>query len=310
MRVIFFGSPAIAVPFLEKLLLTGHTVESVVTQPDRPSGRGKITKAPPVKQFAQKRAIPVFQPAKIRQAEEVTAEIKQINPDINIVVAYGQIIPASIIYLPRFKSINVHFSLLPKYRGAAPVQWAILNGEKKTGVTIFELNEKMDEGDILATEATDILESENAPQLEARLAQMGTTLLIDTLARIQDVRPIPQDHSQASYAPRLNKEQGRIDWTKDAQRVDRTVRALTPWPAAFTFFKGQRIIVHAGRIKADRGFSGLPGQVLEAKKAGVEVGCGHGGVYVIERLQQENKKVLDAAEFLRGTKINPADFLE
>jgi len=310
MRIIFFGSPAVAVPFLERLQEAGHIIEFVVTQPDRPSGRGKIPTSPPVKESALKRGIPVLQPAKIRQDENVAAEINKISPDINIVVAYGQIIPASIIYLPRFKSINVHFSLLPKYRGAAPVQWAILNGEKKTGVTIFELNEKMDEGDILTAEETDILERENALQLETRLAQTGSFLLLETLAGIQDIRPVPQDHAQASFAPRLKKEQGRIDWTKDALSLDRMVRAFTPWPAAFTFFKGQRIIIHAGRGSAESGPCGLPGQVLETKKDGIAVCCGHGSVYVAERLQQENKKALDAAEFLRGAKLNPGDFFE
>jgi methionyl-tRNA formyltransferase len=310
MRIIFFGSPEVAVPFLEKLLEAGHMVELVVTQPDRPSGRGKIRTAPAVKESALKRGIPVLQPAKIRQDENVAVAISRINPDINVVVAYGQIIPPSIIYLPRFKSINVHFSLLPKYRGAAPVQWAILNGEERTGVTVFELNEKMDEGDILAAEETDILERENALQLETRLAQIGSSLLLETLAGIQDIRPVPQDHAQASFAPRLKKEQGRIDWTNDALSVDRMVRAFTPWPAAFTFFRSQRMIIHSGRSRSGSGFCGLPGQVLETKKDGVAVCCGHGGVYVIERLQQENKKALEAAEFLRGARINPGDSFE
>ncbi len=310
MRIIFFGSPAAALPFLERLLEAGHKIEFVITQPDKPSGRGKAPTAPPIKVFALKRGIPVLQPAKIRQDEKVLETIKKSDPDINIVVAYGQIIPASIIYLPRFKSINVHFSLLPKYRGAAPVQWAILSGEKKTGVTIFELNEKMDEGDILASEETSILERENSWQLETRLAHIGATRLLNLLPGIQDIRPIPQDHAQASYAPRLKKEQGRMDWSKDALSVDRMVRALTPWPGAFTFLRGQRILIHAGRSLADSGLCGLPGQVLETKKDGIAVCCGHGGVFVIERLQQENKKALDSAEFLRGAKIKPGDFFE
>ena len=310
MKIIFFGSPAPALPTLEKLLEAGHKIELIITQPDKPSGRGKTQTAPPVKEFAQRRNLPVLQPVKIRQDENALAAIKKTNPDINVVVAYGQMIPASIIYLPRLRSLNVHFSLLPKYRGAAPVQWAILRGETKTGVTIFELTEKMDEGEIVATQETDILERENAAQLETRLAQIGATLLIKTLEGIEGIRHSPQDHSQASYAPRLKKEQGRIDWANDALAVDRMVRAFNPWPAAHTFFKSQRLIIHAGRRLADSGTGSHPGRVLDIKKEGIAVGCGSGSVYLAERLQRENKKAMEAAEFVRGIKIEPGDVFE
>jgi methionyl-tRNA formyltransferase len=310
MKIIFFGSPAPALPTLEKILEAGHKIELVITQPDKPAGRGKTQAAPPVKEFALKHSLPVLQPVKIRQDESVLETIKKINPDINVVVAYGQMIPASIIFLPRLRSLNVHFSLLPKYRGAAPVQWAILRGEKKTGVTIFELNEKMDEGEILTSQEIDVLERENAWQLETRLAQIGATLLIRTLEGIEGIRHSPQDHSQASYAPRLKKEQGRIDWTNDASAVERMVRAFNPWPAAYTFFKGQRLIIHAGRRLSDSGTGGHPGQVLAIKKEGIAIICGSGSVFLAERLQRENKKALEAAEFVRGIKIEPGDMFE
>jgi methionyl-tRNA formyltransferase len=310
MRIVFFGSPASALPSLEKLLEAGHRIELAITQPDKPSGRGKAFTCSPVKELALKQAIPVLQPIKIRQDESALKAIKKINPDINVVVAYGQIIPASIIYLPRFRSINVHFSLLPKYRGAAPVQWSILKGEEKTGVTIFELTEKMDEGDILSREEVEILPRENSWQLETRLAHIGATLLVETLEGIENIRRIPQDHSQASYAPRLKKEQGRIDWTKDALAIDRMVRAYTPWPGAFTFFKGQRMIIHAGQNLTDSGPGRLPGQVIEIRKEGIAVCCGNESVFLVERLQRENKKAMEAAVFLRGTKIESGNIFE
>jgi len=310
MRIIFFGSPASALPTLEKLLEAGHKIELVITQPDKPSGRGKAPASSPVKEFAVKQKIPVLQPVKIRQDESALETIKKINPDINVVVAYGQIIPASIIYLPRFRSLNVHFSLLPKYRGAAPVQWAILRGEEKTGVTIFELNEKMDEGDVLTKEEVAILLRENSWQLETRLAHIGAALVAKTLAGIENIRLSHQDHSQASYAPRLKKEQGRINWAMDALSVDRMVRAFAPWPGAFTFFKGRRMIIHAGQSATDSGLGRRAGQILEIRKEGIAVCCGNESVFLVERLQRENKKAMEAAVFLRGTKIKPGDFFE
>lgn len=307
MRIVFFGSPAAALPSFQRLLEVGHAVKLAVTQPDKPAGRGKALAPPPVKEFALTRGIPVFQPEKIRRDEKALELIRKINPDVNVVVAYGQIIPGSIIYLPRFKSINVHFSLLPRYRGAAPVVWAILNGETRTGVTIFELNEKMDEGDILAVEEVDILPGETAPGLEARLAHLGAGLLIKTLDQIDHLPHSAQNHSQASSAPRLRKEDGKIDWTKDALTVERKVRAFSGWPGAFTVFRGQRILLRAGK-KIDQAASGfVPGQVVEIKKEGLVVGCGQGSLFLVERLQRENKKEMEASAFLRGLRIEPGD---
>jgi methionyl-tRNA formyltransferase len=309
MKIVFFGSPAAALPSLENLLQAGHQIELVITQPDKPAGRGKTPTPPPVKEYAVGRGIPVLQPARIRQDETTPAAVRAIQPDINVVVAYGQIIPGPVIYLPRFRSVNVHFSLLPKYRGAAPVQWAVLNGERKTGVTIFELNQKMDEGDILAAAETDILPRETARELERRLALMGAEMLVQTLARIDRVEHRPQEHSQATYAPRLKRENGEIDWRQDSASIDRMVRAFSPWPGAFTFYRGQRILIHAGEALAGSPTCFKPGQISDIRPAGPVVCCGSGGEFLIQRLQRENKKEMGAADFLRGTRLQRGETL-
>ncbi len=309
MRTVFFGSPASALPSLNKLLEAGHSIELIITQPDKPSGRGKKLMSSAVKKVALELNIPFYQPLKIRKDPVALEKIKDIQPDVNIVVAYGQIIPSSIIYLPWHNSVNVHFSLLPKYRGASPVQWALLNGEEKTGITIFELNEKMDEGDILAQEEVEILPEENAAELEARLAQKGADLLIRTIAQIDKLAHRPQDHSQTTYAPKLRKEDGRIDWTKDAIQIERQVRAFAPWPAAFAFLQNKRIIFHKGRKKEGMAQPCSPGEILGVKKEGIEICCGKGSVYLIEILQPEGKKKMDAYSFCLGSRIKAGDIL-
>jgi methionyl-tRNA formyltransferase len=309
MRIVFFGSPRAALPSLERLIEGGHAIALVITQPDKPAGRGKEPSPPPVKKAALDRGIPVLQPEKIRKDQRVLEVLKSTAPDINVVVAYGQIIPAAITDLPRFKSINVHFSLLPRYRGAAPVQWAILNGEEKTGVTIFELNERMDEGDILSWREVDIRPREKANELEGRLSHIGADLLVRTLDQIGKLPHIPQEHARATLAPRLHKDQGRIDWTKDCISVDRMVRAFSPWPGAYTFFHGQRLIVHEGTPLPAPFPAQPPGRILEVRKEGPLAGCVGGGAYLITRLQRENRKEMAAGDFLRGTKMEVGDCL-
>ncbi len=309
MKIAFFGSPRAALVSLERLIEDGHEIALVITQPDRPAGRGKQPKPPPVKEAALGIGIPILQPEKIRKDPGILEALKTIAPDVNVVVAYGQIIPAEITDLPRFKSINVHFSLLPKYRGAAPVNWAILNGEKKTGVTIFELNERMDEGDILSRLETDIGPREKAHELEERLSRLGADLLVKTIGKIEQLPHIPQDHARATLAPRLRKDQGRIDWTNDSVVVDRMVRAFSLWPGAFTVFRGQRLTIHEG-IPLPTPTPGLqPGRIVEIHSEGPVVGCGGGGAYLIARLQLENRKEMSAADFLRGTKMDAGETL-
>lgn len=307
MKIVFFGSPAIALVSLKRIIKEGHRIELVISQPDKPTGRGKKLIPTPLKRFAQDLNIPVYQPVKIRKDQIALEKIKEINPDLNVVVAYGQIIPSSIIFLPKYNSINVHFSLLPKYRGASPIQWALLNGERKTGVTIFELNERMDEGDILAKEEVDIHPEEGASELEARLAQKGAELLVKTIAKIGKIKPQKQDHSQATYAPRIKKEDGRIKWEKNAIFIERLVKAYTPWPSAYTFLADRRIKILKGKKEAFKGQSSSPGEILEVKKKGIEVCCGDASVFLIENLQPENKKPMSAYSFSLGVKIRPGD---
>ncbi len=307
MKIVFFGSSDSAVYSLEKILEKKHHVELIVTQPDKPSGRGKKLTASPVKHFAQALNIPVYQPAKIRNDPAALKKFKGIDPDINVVVAYGQIIPASLIYLPKYNSINLHFSLLPKYRGASPVQWSILNGEKSTGVTIFELNEKMDSGDLLAQQELEILPGEYAYELEIRLAAIGAELLCKTIEHIDSIPHSKQDHSQATFAPMLKKEDGRIEWTKNAVEIDRKIKAFTPWPSAYAFLDQKRIKMTRGKAYSDKSHGFSPGEILGVDKTGIQVSCGQNSIYLIEELQPEGKKTMNAYAFSLGTDIKPGN---
>lgn len=307
MKIVFFGSPDSAVQSLKKILFEGHRVELIITQPDKPAGRGKKHAPSPVKRFAQDADIPVYQPIKIKKDPLVLEKMEKIDPDLNVVVAYGQIIPPSLIYYPRYHSINLHFSLLPKYRGASPVHWTILNGEQITGVTIFELNERMDEGDILAKRELKILPGEYSHELEARLAEKGADLLCKTINQIDSVPHIKQDHSQATLAPLLKKEDGRIDWTKKAIEIDRKVRAFTPWPSAFSFLEKKRLKILAGKGLETKISSSPPGEILDVSTEGIQVSCGQNSIYLITELQPEGKKAMRAHAFSLGTKINPGN---
>jgi len=307
MRVVFFGSPKSALPSFQKILEAGHTIELIITQPDRPSGRGKRLSYSPVKQQALAEGIPLYQTGRIRKDPEAVETLRAIKPDLNVVVAYGQIIPGSIIYLPRFNSINLHFSLLPKFRGASPVQWAILAGEKTTGLTVFELNEKMDEGKILAQKEVEIQPDETAMGLERRLAVIGAELLVKTIARIQDIEPWEQDHTKASFAPLIKKTDGQINWTKKALFIERQIRAFTPWPSTFTFLEGRRIKVSRGKSEPFKSSLAGPGEIVDIDRRGISVMCGDGNVFLIERLQPENKKEMTAYDFSLGGNIKPGD---
>lgn len=310
MRIVFFGSPEAALPSFAALLAAGHEVVLTVTQPDRPAGRGKKLSASAVKAFASNRGIPVIQPERIRKDPGAEAAVRSAAADVHVVVAFGQIIPGSIIDLPPWKSVNVHFSLLPKYRGAAPVQWAILMGETRTGVTIFRLNEKMDEGDILTTAETEIPPGETAGELEARLAEIGAGLLVETLDRIASLPLVPQDRSAATLAPKLSKDQGRIDWKSPAVEIERRVRAFTPRPGAFTFRAGTRLNLIKGALAGIAGGDGsLPGTILSVGAAGIDVSCGGGSVYRILELQPESRKAMDARAFAAGARLAAGEIL-
>jgi methionyl-tRNA formyltransferase len=303
MRIVFFGSPAAALPSLSRILEDGHRVELVITQPDKPAGRGRTVTSCPVKIYARDRGLPVHQPNKIRKDLRSLELLQSIRPDINVVVAFGQIMPTSIIDLPRWHTVNVHFSLLPKYRGASPVAWALLQGETRTGVTIFELNEKMDEGDVLVQRELDILPGETAGRLEGRLAEAGAVLISETLARRESLPLVPQDHSAATYAPKLKKEDGRIVWAEPAEIIDRKVRAFSPWPSAFAFLAGQRIQMTKGRPLENATTAETPGRILGSGRDGLRICCGQGTIYLLEALKPENKKEMSAADFSRGAQL-------
>jgi len=310
MRIVFFGSPDTAIPSLFKLEEAGHEIKLVVTQSDSFSGRGRRSSSSPVKKAALDRNLPVYQPPRIRKDPHALEIIQEAQPDIIIVVAYGQIIPSSIIYAPPHNSWNLHFSLLPKYRGAAPVQWALFKGEKITGLTIFELNEKMDEGDILNSLEVPIHPREKAYELEARLASLGSELLVQTLDNIDRIKKTPQDHSQATFAPLLKKEDGKIDWTKTSSDIENQVRAFNPWPSSYTFISNKRLKILEGK-KIDRPEkNGIPGQILSINKWGIHVCCGNQSVFQIEICQPENKSAMDAVDFSHGARIKAGDFFK
>ena len=309
MKTVFFGSPPAALPSLEALLAAGHAVELVVTQPDKPAGRGRRLVPSAVKVFAVERGFPVIEPAKIRTDEAARERIVAAGPDVNIVVAYGQIIPRAVHYFPPRHSLNVHFSLLPKYRGAAPVQRTVLNGDVETGVTLIELDDRMDEGDILAQERVAVGPRESARDLETRLARLGAGLLVRTLARVDTVPRVRQDGAAASLAPKIRKEDGRVVWTETAAVVDRKVLALADRPGVFTAIAGKRMNILRGRPVGPPGTAADPGTILGVVKAGLEVACGAGTAYLIEELQPEGRGAMSAYAFSLGTKLSPGDIL-
>jgi methionyl-tRNA formyltransferase len=300
MRVIFLGTPAFAVPTLEKILEAGHTVLTVISQPDRPKGRSQALSASPVKETALRHGLPVFQPERIKRPE-VVAQLAGLPAEAMVVVGYGQIIPQSIIDLPRYGILNVHASLLPKYRGAAPIQWAIANGETTTGVTIMRIDAGLDTGEMLLRGETAIDPEETAMELGVRLAAMGANLLVETLARIETLVPQKQDASQATYAPILKKEDGLIDWTLPAAAIHNRVRGLLPWPGTYTRFRGQTLHIWKtwGRFPT---CPGPPGRLVRAGKS-LQVVCGDGSALELVELQLEGKKRMAGEAFANGQRL-------
>ena len=294
------GTPDFAVPSLQALLEAGHAVCGVFTQPDKPKNRGMKLQASPVKEFALSKEIPVFQPGKLRDGTAL-AQMQSLDPELIVVAAYGRILPEDILNAPPYGCINVHSSLLPKYRGAAPINWAILNGEKETGVTIMHMATELDAGDIILQRSTPIGPDETAPELFDRLAQMGGALLVEAVAQLQagTAPQIPQDGSQATYAPMLSRELSPLDWSKPAQALHNQVRGLLPWPAAAGVFSGIRCKVFLTDI-IDHTTTAKPGTVVEAGKGGIVMACGGGSLLRILELQPDGKKRMAAADFLRG----------
>jgi methionyl-tRNA formyltransferase len=302
MRCVFLGTPAFAVPTLEAIIAAGHDVACVVTQPDRPSGRGRQLTASPVKEAALRHALAVYQPERIRRPEAVQF-LAALAPDAMVVVGYGQIIPQAVIDIPPHGIINVHASLLPKYRGAGPVQWAIANGETRTGVTTMRIDAGLDTGDMLLKAETDIGPEETAVELGARLAVMGAALLVETLAGIASITPQKQDPAQATYAPLLKKQDGLIDWRQTAHAIHNRVRGFQPWPGAYTRFRGRQLHIWKSRV-ADGG-NGAPGQLLLHPLRAV---CRAGALELIE-VQLEGRQRIAAGAFANGQRITGADIL-
>ncbi len=297
MRVVFMGTPDIAATCLKKILADGFDVVGVYTQPDRPKGRGMKLVASPVKEVAVAAGIPVFQPENFRE-EETVEQLRALQPDICAVVAYGRILPQKVLDVPKYGCINIHASLLPKYRGSAPYQWAVLDGLAETGVTAMYLTREMDAGDIIDVSKTPIGENETAGELLDHLAVLGAELLSRTLTRFErgKVPATPQDAAGVSYAPMLDKSMCPIDWTKTAQQVHNHVRGLHPWPVATMELQGKTFKVHATRVVEG---SGKPGEILSLTKTGLRIACGEGAVEIIS-LQAEGGKRMAAPDYFRG----------
>jgi methionyl-tRNA formyltransferase len=303
MRLIFMGTPAAAVPTLRRILADGHEVVDVWTQPDRPAGRGGKLNVPPVKELALEHGLPVFQPTKLKVPESI-GRFREHQADVAIVVAYGRILPADYLNAPARGCINVHFSLLPKYRGAAPVNWAIVNGESETGVTTMFMNEGLDTGDLLLQSTTEIGSEETAPELMARLSDTGAELLSETLARLDQLTPQPQNHDDASLAPILKREDGLIDWSMDASVIERRVRGFQPWPGAFTTLNGHRLAVWRGVAENIVPTGAAPGSIVQAHGDELFVASGGGTGLRILELQPEGKKRMSVRDFLNGARIS------
>ena len=308
MVIVFFGTPQFAVPSLERLIASRHTVRAVVTQPDRPRGRGQRVVDAPVKAAARQHGIEVFQPERLREPA-VAATLAGWTPDLGVVVAYGKLIPRELLQLPRFGMINVHASLLPKYRGASPVHRAIMGGERETGVTIMQVVEALDAGDMLAKTARPIDPGETSEAVERDLAGLGARLLVDVIDRLEagTIVAEPQDDARSTYAPRLRKEEGLIDWSLPAQRIHDRVRGLYPWPHAYTYLDGARLIVLQTRL-ANVPAAGAPGEILDASIEAIHVATGD-GVLAVERLQPEGRRPMTAREFLAGRPLRPGSRL-
>lgn len=301
MNIVFMGTPEFAVPCLKRLISDGHNVSGVFTQPDRPKGRGHRVQFSPVKIVAQENDIEVYQPLKMRDGEALSI-LKELNPELIIVVAYGQILPKEILEFPKYGCINIHASVLPRYRGAAPIQWCVLNGEKISGVTSMQMNEGLDTGDILLSRSTDISENDTAGDLHDKLSEIGAEVMSETIELlIEDkLQPIRQDDSLSNYSPMLSKDLCPVDWTKSAAEVHNQIRGLSPWPVATAEYNGKIYKLHKSALS---GKTTKPaGTIIEADKK-LCVACGDGNAVEILVIQAQGKKAVNSADFLRGNHI-------
>jgi methionyl-tRNA formyltransferase len=307
MRIVFMGSPEFAVPGLEALHASHHTVSAVITQPDRPRGRGLHPLPPPIKLIAQAKGIPVFQPSTTRTPEFVN-QVQSFRPDVLVVVAYGEILRRSLLQVPPLGAVNLHASLLPKYRGAAPVAWAILRGESETGVTTMLMNEAMDAGPILLQASTSITPTETTETLTRKLAHLGAPLLRRTLDLMEKkaIEPVPQDESTVSFAPKLKKEDGWINWNLDAATISRQIRAFLPWPGSFSNLKRLLVKFWLAHPVPEPAVQD-PGTVVRLEKHAILIACGQHTVLKVLELQPQNRPRLSSGDFLSGYLIQEGD---
>ena len=305
MRVVFFGTPQFAVPSLERLVHSAHDVVGVVTQPDRPRGRGQKVTDAPVKMTAVQHGLPVFQPARLRDPE-VKETLTRWAPELGVVAAYGKILPESVLNLPRFGMINVHASLLPRYRGAAPVQRAVIDGMPETGVTIMRMVLALDAGGMFAKVTRPIGSDETSDIVERDLAHLGASLLLDVIDDLAAGRAVeePQDDSLSTYASKITKEEGLIDWTLAAADIHNRVRGLYPWPHAFSYLNGERLIVMRSHV-APEPTSADPGTIVDVSSGAISVATGHGGRLAIDEVQPEGRRAMKVRDYLAGHPIQP-----
>lgn len=308
MDVVFCGTPQFAVPTLERLAAAGVKVRLVLTQPDRPKGRGLELVKSPVKESAERLGIPIYQPAKIKINDELKSRLEHIAPEAIVVVGYGRIIPTWMLNLPKYGNINLHASLLPKYRGAAPIQWAIANGETVTGVTTMRINEGLDTGDILLQKELAVFDDDTSETLGPKLAAIGAEMMIETLRGLQadTIKPQKQDEGDATLAPILKKEDGRIDFSRSAREIYNRFRGFQPWPGAFTTFRGRGLNFTAMKPASERV---TPGQLL-VKAAQLFTGCGHDSAVELLEVQPEGKRRMPASDFVHGYRPQNGEQLE
>ncbi len=305
MRIVFMGTPAAAVPSLQRLIDDNHEIVAVWTQPDRPAGRGEKVRSPPVKEFALDYHLEVEQPKKLK-IDQTRDLFASYEADLVVVVAYGRILPPEYLRAPKRGCINVHFSLLPLYRGAAPVNWALINGEAKTGVTTMFIEEQLDAGPILLQRETEIGGTETAPELMSRLAPLGAELLSETLARLDAITPVPQADAEATFAPMLKKEDGLIEWSRNATVIERSVRGFQPWPNAYTHQTAHHLLIRRAAVERDLvipGSAAVPGEIIAAHGDDLIVKCGEQTTLRLLEVQPEGKRRMSARDFLNGAHL-------
>ena len=309
-RIVYMGTPDFAVEPLEAIIKAGYEVTAVVTQPDKQKGRGKEVKMTPVKECALRHGIPVFQPVKIKEPEAV-AELEKYQADLFVVAAFGQLLSEEILNMPEYGCINIHASLLPAYRGAAPIQWAVLNGEKESGVTIMQMDKGLDTGDMLLKRSVELSPKETGDSLHDKLMHLGAELIVEALSKLEKGELVPEKQKDelSSYAKKLTKAMGQIDWSKDAVSLERWIRGLNSWPSAYTFFDGKTLKIWEAQVTEENGAQKAePGQVVSVSRESFTVACGQGELQILS-LQLEGKKRVSTREFLLGYQVEPGMIL-